>query len=148
MHFGLLKIGGDMKNLMRYIAVFPMFLLLFSCASQTDKPLFNIEESLVIKGYNVVGPVTSINNYRINGWSYVSDKYVIINTGVRDHYLVSFRNSCFEAQSATRVGFSNTAGRLTTSDKMIVEGMGGFANHCFIQSLTRLERAPREEKDD
>ena len=137
-----------MKNSLRLTALFPMILLLCSCASSTEKPFFNIEDSLVIKGYDVIGPVTSINNYRINGWSYVSDKFVIINTGVRDHYLVGFRNSCHEAQSASRVGFSNTAGRLTTSDKMIVEGVGGFDGHCIIESLTRLEKARKEDKDE
>ena len=82
MPFFSIKLGGDMKNLLRLTAVFSMIMLLCSCATSSNKPLFSIEESLVIKGYTVVGPVNSINNYRINGWSYVSEKFVIINTGV------------------------------------------------------------------
>ena len=101
---------------------------------------------LMEKGYRIGEQVTRISNYRLHGWSYVDEKNLIMQGGVRDYYLVSLRNDCRDMQSAMTIGFSSTVGALTDRDKVIVRGAGGYVNTCFIEALHRLEKIEKEEE--
>ena len=137
-----------MNTLTKMVIIFAMTAILPACSGSAEKPFLTVEESLVIKGYTVVGPVNSISDHRINGWSYVNDKFIIINAGVRDDYLIGLRHNCHEARSAMNLGFTNVTGRLTTADKLIVKAPGGFTEHCYIKSITRLERVRKKDSDN
>lgn len=122
--------------------------VLSACAQTEKEPMLSVDEAIVLKGYKVVGPVKSIRNFRINGWSHVDDKFIIVSAGVRDHYLVGLRNRCPETRSAMNIGFSNIAGSITRADKVIVIAPGGYTDTCFIDSITQLEKVRKQPDEE
>ena len=122
--------------------------MLSACAQTDKKPLLSVDETLVIRGYQVVGPVNSIRNFRISGWSRVDDKFIIISAGIRDHYLVGLRNRCPETGSAMNIAFTNMAGSITKADKLIVKAPGGYTDTCFISTITQLEKVRKKPDED
>ncbi len=119
------------------------FLFVIACAVSPSSPL-TVEERLTLKHYSIGAEVKSIRNYRLNGWSSVNDRYIIVNTGVSDDYLIGFSNNCSATRSAMSIAFSSTAGGLTTSDKVLVSSSGNFIEHCFIRSITKIHKIKRE----
>lgn len=115
-----------------------------ACGTAEKKPLLSVDETLVLKGYTVVGPVKSIRNFNLNGWSHVNDKFIIITAGVRDHYLVGFRSRCSETSSAMNIGIDRIGGSVTRSDKVIVRSPGGYTDICFIDTITQLQRVKKD----
>ena len=116
---------------------------LISCAGQAEKPL-SLEDELKSQEYLIGKPVDSIRNYRLNGWNHIDDMYITVTSGVSDKYLIGFRNRCTETKFASNIAFTNTAGRLTKSDKIIVSASGGYREQCFIKSIFKLEKMTDE----
>ena len=142
--FGTIQImETKMIKPLKTAVVLALAALVSACAGSAEKPLLSVEESTVIEGYSLIGPVNSIRNFRINGWSHVDDKFIIVSAGVRDHYLIGFRNSCRETGSAMNIAFTNTAGSITKADKVIVKAPGGFTDTCFIRTITKLEKVKK-----
>lgn len=82
--------------------------------------------------------VSSIRDYRIDGWRYV-DRYNVILTAARnENYLVSFMSPCLGLSGATSIGFTSTAGGVTQFDDIVVRGPGGMAETCPIKEIVRL----------
>jgi len=119
--------------------------VLFACAGNPSDPV-SLTEQLALKNFRIGPPVSTVRNYRINGWSSVNARFIIITTGVSNNYLIGFMNNCSETRSATSIVFSNTAGRLTTADKMLVRSAGGFTDTCFINSITQLEKIEKRNE--
>jgi hypothetical protein len=123
---------------------------LFACTTHEKKPttledILKFEEALELKNYQLGEPENSINNFRINGWSYVDEYHIIVNTGVRDDYLIRFHSRCNETRYASNLAFTDTAGRLTTSDRFIVKGSGGFDETCYVETITHLVKVFPED---
>ena len=137
-----------MKFFMRSLLFLTLTGLLAACGTAEKKPLLSTDEALVLKGYNVVGPVKSIPNFRLNGWSYVNDEFIIVTAGVRDHYLLGFRFRCPETASAMNIGIDHMVGSVTRSDKVIVRAPGGYTDTCFIDTITRLERVRKKPEEE
>ena len=124
-----------------------MIVGLFACATQSEQGM-SLEEKLVARNYELGESVDRIRKYSINGWSALDSTHIIINAGVSDHYLVNLRHRCDDLNSAIDIAFTNTAGSLTRSDRIIVKGPGNFTNHCYILSFTRLyKNKPRTDDD-
>ncbi len=119
---------------------------LCACAISHERPL-TLEEELELKHYRIGAPANMVRNYRMSGWSYVNDRHIIINTGPSRQYLVGFKNKCIETRSAVNVAFTNTSGRLTTFDKLLVNGPGNLIDQCYIQSITHLKKINRDSPD-
>ena len=128
-----------MKSFMRLTLCFLLTFGLFSCGGTPDKPL-SLEDELESREFLIGKPVDSIRNYRVNGWNYIDDMYIMVTSGVSDEYLIGFGSSCREVKWASNIAFTNTAGRLTKSDKIIVNASGGFTEQCYIKSIFKLEK--------
>jgi len=115
---------------------------LSACASGQLNTM-GLYERLEARNYVLAEPVNRISYHRINGWSELDDRHVIISAGVSDHYLLTLRNSCRDLNSSMDIGFSATVGNLTTADKLIVKGPGGFLDYCYISTITRLKKADK-----
>jgi len=111
---------------------------LASCASQPE-PL-SWEEKLAARGYAVVEPVTTIRNYRINGWNQLDRSHVIIEVGVSERYLLTLLRPCDGVRTANVLTFSTSAGGLTEFDQLFVRGPGNWFENCRIDTIHRLER--------
>ena len=141
-----------MKLITKNVIAVLLGIVLFACASSEKSPatledLLKMEEKIELKNYQLGTPADSINNFRINGWSFVDDRHIIVNTGVRDDYLISFRSRCSEARFSESLAFSDTAGRLTTSDRFIVRGSGGFNEYCYVETITHLVKVITEKSE-
>ncbi len=117
---------------------------LSACAAGPVEPQ-SLTDKLAARNYIFGEKVERINNYRINGWSEIDSRHVIINAGVRDKYLLVLRNSCMNLSSATRIAFTSTAGSLTDFDKIMVSGPGSFVDHCYIQDIYLVKSIESKE---
>ncbi len=121
--------------------------LLVACAGQPTVET-TLEEKLAAKGYALAEPVTSVRDWSLNGWVYVDDRHFIMESGVRDRYLVTLRQRSLELGSAVNLAFSTTVGSLTDKDKVILRGAGGFRETLMIASLHALKRIEKEAPQD
>ena len=131
-----------MKIFNTTLALAVMAFGLSACATGPYEPE-SLDQKLEARNLVLDQPVNRIRYHSINGWSEVDDWHVIINAGVSDRYLLTLRNSCRELDTSMDIGFSSTVGALTTADKLIVKGPGGFVDYCYISTITRLKKADR-----
>ena len=103
-----------------------------------EKP--TVTEILLAKGYVAGAQVRRIQNYRLNGWSYVDSQHVIMTSGVSDRYLVTLKSPCYDLRGAITIGFSTTIGNLSDHDRLIVRAPGDFTDTCLIDTLHELHR--------
>ncbi|MFT5139127.1 MAG: hypothetical protein ACI9H8_001399 [Lysobacterales bacterium] len=141
-----------MNSITRSVIAVVLGSSMFACATSEKSPrtledILKFEEKIELKGYQLGTPENSINNFRINGWSYVDDRHIIVNTGVRDDFLISFQSNCREAKYSESLAFTDTAGRLTTSDRFIIKGAGGFDENCYVQTITHLVKVRGKKPD-
>jgi len=97
-----------------------ILVLATACSGAPPEPI-PIEEQLAAKGYLIKEPVKRIKDYRINGWSSVDRRNVILNVGASKNYLVTVRSPCDGLRSAEHLAFSTIIGDLTDKDKLISE---------------------------
>jgi hypothetical protein len=90
--------------------------------------------------FKKAGPVNWIRYHHIQGWTRVDEKYVIVHAGESGDFLIKLRNRCKHLGPGMEVSFSATAGKLTTSDRINVEGAGGFIDYCYVTTINRLEK--------
>lgn len=121
--------------------------LLLALASVTTAslatPVNDLRQELELRGYRVIGETTEIHNYRLNAWSAIDDKHLMIRSGPKEQYLVTFRSSCHDLRTNETITFSSTGTRLTKFDKATVMGAGNIPQHCFIESIYQLEKIPK-----
>jgi hypothetical protein len=115
---------------------------LSACASGQSAQL-SLHEKLQARNLVLAEPVNRVKYMRINGWSELDDRHVILSAGASDRYLLTLRNVCRDLDSSMNIGFSSTVGNLTTADKLIVKGPGGFVDYCYISTITRLAKADK-----
>ena len=111
---------------------------LAACAGQPEARSW--EEKLAARGYVVAEPVTTIRNYRINGWNELDRSHVIIEAGVSERYLLTLLRPCDGVRTANTLAFSTSAGALTKFDQLYVRGPGNRFENCRIDTVHRLER--------
>lgn len=121
--------------------------LLLALASVTGAsqatPVNDLRQELELRGYRVIGETTEIYNYRLNAWSAIDDKHLMIRSGPKEQYLVTFKNNCHDLRTNETIAFSNTGTRLTKFDKAVVMGAGNIPQNCFIESIYQLEKIPK-----
>jgi len=109
-----------------------------SPAAKTEKTL---AEKLA-KQHLVQGEVIdSINDYSLDGWNYVDDSHIVINTGPSKRYLITLMSSCHDLSSVDNIAFTTTVNRLTKFDKLMVRGISGMVQHCPITQINVLTKA-------
>jgi hypothetical protein len=118
--------------------------LLGGCAAGVQAPE-TLAQKLAAKKLIVGDPVRRISNYRLDGWSYLDDRHIIIEAGVRDRYLVSLRQDCDDLRTAVSIGVRTYTGSLQQDDSLVVRAPGGFMMDCRIDTLHGLVRVQGPE---
>ena len=131
-----------MKNL-KHLSSLLVLMITTACSGIPSEPI-PLEERLAARGYSIGEPVKRLQNYRINGWSNVDSRNVILNVGASEHYLVTLRNNCEGLRSVERLAFSTIIGDLTDKDKLIVRGPGRFFENCYIDTIRTLEKIKQD----
>ena len=99
-------------------------------------------------GYSDKAEIKRLSQFRLNGWSYVDNYHVVINSSPSKHYLVRFRTRCHDLRQATGIAFKTTVGSVSRGDKMILQDLGERFQDCWVDSIFELTRKPREDKPE
>lgn len=127
-----------MNRTARIITQVLLVLGLTACAASINPPV-PLAQKLQDRGYRIGEPVKRVSNFRLNGWSELDDRHVIMTSGVSDRYLVSLRTDCFSLAGAGTLAYTTTVGSLTVSDTLLVRDHARIAERCPIQTIHRLE---------
>jgi len=100
-----------------------------------------IEQELTRRNFQVGERVERIQQWRIDGWSYLDRQHVIMQTAPSTYYLVSLKNACYGLSTVENIAFTTTSSQLTRFDKLLVRRGRGSIEHCYIESLNRLHKA-------
>ncbi|NIP16833.1 MAG: hypothetical protein GWM87_00710 [Xanthomonadales bacterium] len=120
---------------------------LAACAIGADAPQ-TLEGKLAARNLIVGEPVKRISNYRMDGWAYLDDRHLIIESGASDRYLVSLKTRCDDMRGAINIGFRTYTGSLTDADSVVVRATGGYTRNCLIDTLHELVRVNRDEDNE
>ncbi len=120
--------------------VLPIIALALAACAQTPvaepRPIADV---VAARGYVIGEPVKEILNYRVDGWNSVDANHVIINAGPSSHYLLTLMAPCTGLLFTSELGFTSTAGRLTTLDSVVVQDSSG-RSQCPISKIETLKR--------
>ncbi len=114
-------------------------LALTACAQQPTAEIKPIADVVAARGYAIGEPVKEILNYRVDGWNSVDANHVIINAGPSSDYLLTLMAPCTGLLFTSELGFTSTAGRLTTLDSVVVQDSSG-RSQCPISKIEALKR--------
>lgn len=106
----------------------------------------SLEQRLAERGYVIGDSAQSVRSYRIDGWSVVDDRHIIINSKPRHGYLLTLGPHCSEARHAYTIGFTTKAGGLSPLDKLVLRGANGFLQQCTIQEIQELNPVAAESE--
>ena len=136
----------DMEPTMRLIIPVLLLLLSTACAT-TERTLPTPEELALTKGYAIVDEVDRINKYRVDGWSYVSDRAIIINGGPRNKYLLMLQTDCTDLRSREIIGYTTTLNNvLSRFDAIVVRERPRTINHkCYIDKMYKIIKLKEDD---
>ena len=107
-----------------------------------------LSERLDEMGYSDKTEIKRLSNFRLNGWNYVDNYHVVINSGPSKQYLVQFRSACRDLRRASSISFKTALGSVSRGDKMIIHDMGDWAGDCGVSAVFELTRKPREDEPE
>lgn len=125
------------KHLSLVIAV---TLLLASCATTDSRTRSNLEQRLTEMDLRLGESNSRIPRYRVNGWSAIDDRNLIITAGVNDKYLIRLAGPCLGLEGAFFIGFTTPMTRLGRFDRIIVRSIERGREYCSIQDIVHLEK--------
>jgi hypothetical protein len=132
-----------MQTLNKWFFLLAAGALLASCAATSEQEV-TLEQKLAAKGFLIDEETRSIRNWSLNGWTYVDDYHFIIKSGTRDHYLISLKTRSVNLRSAVFLGFSETAGSLTNTDRVILRDASGRSKEILIDTMYSLRKVPAD----
>ena len=124
-------------NINKSVLAIAVTVSMAACASTGQQD--TIAQKLQQRGYVQGEQIEDIQNYRLSGWHYVDDEHLIVETEPSRDYLITLRFPCHELMGVEDIGFSNTVGRLTKFDSVVVKSHTGMQRECAIESLYKLE---------
>ncbi|SDH80719.1 hypothetical protein SAMN05216588_107254 [Pseudomonas flavescens] len=128
-------------------AVMLLTLLLGACAqSPARDESLPLEQRLAGLGYRQGEGVDAVQRVAIDGWQYLDKTHIILGDGPGRSYLITFSRPCRNLNFSNSLGFSTTVGSLTRLDRIVSSDGSGFAEHCLIGELHRLEKLPKPGK--
>lgn len=115
-----------------------LLLIVLAACSSIEEP--SVERQLADRGYVIVAERNSVPGIRINGWSELDDRHVIVTVGVNDKYLVELQGRCINLDSALTIAFSarGATSRLDRFDTLYVRAPGGRVERCNIRNIYTL----------
>ncbi len=108
-----------------------------SCSNTSARP--SLDQRLTDMGLQLGEGNSRIPRYRVNGWTEVDDRNLIISAGVKDKYLVQLSAPCLGLDGAFNIGFTTPTGRLDRFDNIIVRSLGIGREICSIQDIFQLQ---------
>ena len=136
-----------MKRILYGAAVAVSAAALFGCASSgpaaDGKP--SLQSLLAERGFKLGKEVSSIEDYRINGWNGVDSQHLIFDAGPGRNYLVTTQMPCNGLLSAEQIAFTSTLNPLSRLDKLLVQD-AGFTTNCPIKELHALDKIEKPGK--
>ena len=121
-----------------------LFLLLLPIAActATQSSMPTPEELAVENGYTLGEEVQRINNYRVSGWNYVSDRSLIITGALSEKYLLTLNTPCYELRTTQVIGYtSRVSNVLARFDSVIVKSHSGATlQKCPIDRIYRISK--------
>jgi hypothetical protein len=127
-------------NRLKILGLSVLLGLLAACAGQPyrDESL-PLEERLAALGFRQGEAVDSIPRFNINGWQYLDNRHITLDSGVGRTFLIVFTTPCYNLNANNRIGYSTTGGSLTRLDK-IISTDNGMPQACLISDIYRLEK--------
>jgi hypothetical protein len=137
-----------MASMIRLCACSMLVVALAACAStgsgsSTAGESRSVEQKLAGKNYRLGEPVERIYDYKLDSWSYLDRKHVIMQTAPSTYYLVALKNSCHGLSSAEVIAFSTTTSQLTRFDHLLVRNAGKMVDRCYIDRMYKLEKVKK-----
>lgn len=124
------------KPALKAILQLSLLIALTACAGNAD--LASIEERMAERGY-LIGPDDQrIPRYRISSWNSIDDRYLIVRSGVRDHYLVELFTPCLGLDAAFSIGFATPGTRLDRFGSILVRDTSSSIERCRIENIYLL----------
>lgn len=117
---------------------------IFSISITRAETVDTLPAKLAKLGYEQVGGVDKIQNYRVDGWNYIDNKHIMIYAGPSQRFLITTTIECPDLASAERIGFSSTATYITKFDKLVVRGTSGIVQNCPIMEMKTLQKIKHE----
>jgi len=121
--------------------------LLVSCASTST--MTNDERTKAYIDYIVSEKLESmdrITSFRFDGFSSLSDEYLIISTGVKRSYLITLGNFCVNLRFSNSIRIHNSGSSLQTKfDSISVPQDMGIGTKCFIKEIHKLSVEQKKE---
>jgi hypothetical protein len=96
-------------------------------------------DTLLALGFKPGEKVESIPRFRIDGFIVIDAQHVVLHTGADRSHVVTLKDECPALSDGDRIGYTTSAGDLTSFDKLFAIGRPQ-ALPCRIESLQRLER--------
>lgn len=127
---------------MKPIHIAVLTLLLSACTTTKPAQSPSPQQLASEHGYQLGTEVTSIRNYDINGWNYVSNRALIIPARPNKHYLLLLNRPCQELRSTELIGFTSTVNQLTSGfDAVVVhDHPGGIESKCYIDQIFEIDK--------
>ena len=111
-------------------------LVLAACSSSAE--LAGIDERMAERGF-LIGPGDQrIPRYRISSWNSIDDRYLIVRSGVRDHYLVELFAPCLGLDTAFSIGFSTPTTSLDSYGSVLVRDTSSNVERCRVANIFLL----------
>lgn len=135
-----------MKHFSHILSTMILTIAVMACANQSSKPELSLDQQLEALGYTNKTQTERINNYRLNGWRYVNDSALIINSSPKRHYLITLSQKCWELASAVRIAVDSDAEAVSRFNKVIVTDGVRNTVTCQIDNIYTLDKKPISEQ--
>ena len=103
-----------------------------------------LDQHLAKLGLRQGAAVKSIPVWDTGGWQYLDKGHIVLGQSPGQRYLVAFSSPCNNLAFSNRLNISNTAGAVTTLDRIISIDSAGIPEPCLIGRLYELEPVPRK----
>ena len=131
------------KTISLSMMVAGVMLLTAGCASAPPVAV-DLDQALKLRGFKQGEVVDRIQKFRIDDWRYIDATHVIVGAGPSTSYLLTLMGRCNGLTSTEDLGFSTTAGDLTTMDKIVIQSSTAPTESCPINEIRKLEAVPKD----
>ena len=116
-----------------------LFIVIITSCAGTGEQL-SLEQRLTDMNLQIGEGNVRIPRYRVNGWTPIDNRNLIITAGVSDKYLVRLSFPCLGLDGAFQIGFTTPMGSLDRFESLLVRSLGRGRERCDIQDIFQLEK--------
>jgi hypothetical protein len=101
----------------------------------------SLEEALAEHGYRAGAAIEQVPGFRLDDWTAVDSKHLIVVGDAAQAYLVTFEYRCYGLGGNPLTVRTRRPGVLAARDEFQVKHMWQVADRCLVDALQRLESA-------